>query len=466
MEREGEIGSDLKTKGGDKKKMKKKTLVLVEIAIVLCSMFLVGLPATVIAADQTTQKTSACLSMHITASEDDFTLPIYGNANEDDTINMGDVIYTKLIILGKKSKTEFADANYDGKVSMLDVGQTKLIILRREKRLTLEDAIGKVVTVSKPLKRIVVPNPEVAEIFRALNAEDKVIGVSQSIQDQKVYLPEFSYLPLVVTGRHKWDYDTILCLNPDAVITSGMSSADHSEKLPGIPVIHLGVGYSFGGDNTMTFAKWVSVLGYSVDSPEEAEILYHWYCDELNNIESQTKGLSEDDKPRVLTFDHYNPGGAYWIRFTGFQNMTLVAGARNIAEGLTGQLDPDWIKEEDPEFIIALVILPSSEAAYEADDLSKLAVIRDDILNREELAGVTAVKKKQVFVMPQTNCNVVTGATHPVGTAYMANWFHPTLFQDLDPRALHQEYLDRFHEDLNYNVYEHGVFVYPREQIK
>ena len=57
-------------------KTKTKKLALAEIAIVLCSVFLVAtLPA--IASEQTTQEVSAIT----TASEDDFILEIYGNAN-------------------------------------------------------------------------------------------------------------------------------------------------------------------------------------------------------------------------------------------------------------------------------------------------------------------------------------------------------------------------------------------------
>jgi hypothetical protein len=111
-------------------KTKNKILALLEIAVVLCSVFLVALPA--IAAEQTTQEVSA--STITTASEDDFVLDyIYGNANEDDTIDVRDTTYIKLAIFGKKPETKLADANYDGNVSMLDVGQTKLIILGKEK---------------------------------------------------------------------------------------------------------------------------------------------------------------------------------------------------------------------------------------------------------------------------------------------------------------------------------------------
>ncbi len=42
----------------------------------------------------------------------------------------------------------------------------------------------------------------------------------------------------------------------------------------------------------------------------------------------------------------------------------------------------------------------------------------------------------------------------------MAKWFHPELFEDLDPQAIHQEYVTEF-QGLDYDLSEHGVFVYP-----
>ena len=77
---------------------------------------------------------------------------IYGNANEDDVLDMRDVTYIKLVIFGKKPATDLADANYDGKISMLDIGQTKLIILGKEKKLTLVDLADRTVTVPRPIE--------------------------------------------------------------------------------------------------------------------------------------------------------------------------------------------------------------------------------------------------------------------------------------------------------------------------
>ena len=84
-------------------KAKNKLIASLEIAVVLCSLFLVAIP--VIAADQNQEMQKVSATEVTAASEDDYVLGIYGNGNEDDTIDMGDVVYTKLAIFGKKPKT-------------------------------------------------------------------------------------------------------------------------------------------------------------------------------------------------------------------------------------------------------------------------------------------------------------------------------------------------------------------------
>jgi iron complex transport system substrate-binding protein len=213
-------------------KTKTKTIVLVEIAIVLCSVFLVALPAGV-ATEQNTQNTSTSTNAVTTASEDDsHPLGIFGNANEDDTIDMRDTTYIKLVIFGKKPKTELADANYDGKISMLDVGQTKLIILGKEKELVYLDCNGEAATVHKPIERIIAVYDNTAEIIRILGAKDRVVGVDDQILQYPTYFPELTKLPCV-GSRHDLDVEAILELEPDVIIPGKSHTPDLEDKLKG-----------------------------------------------------------------------------------------------------------------------------------------------------------------------------------------------------------------------------------------
>jgi len=55
-------------------------------------------------------KAMSLLLLALPAAASDHTLGIYGNANEDDTINMQDVTYTELNILEYRDETELSDA--------------------------------------------------------------------------------------------------------------------------------------------------------------------------------------------------------------------------------------------------------------------------------------------------------------------------------------------------------------------
>jgi iron complex transport system substrate-binding protein len=161
-----------------KEKMKTKNRFLT--AIVLCALFLVTLPGIGIA----------------TAQEDE-TLDIYGNANEDDIIDMRDLTFTARMILRLEDETELADANYDGRVSVADMTQIGLIILGRESKLTLVDGSDRIVTVNKPVEKIVSTHISNDEAISLLGAWDRVVGRDYYSTDE-ILFPGVSDLPVVI----------------------------------------------------------------------------------------------------------------------------------------------------------------------------------------------------------------------------------------------------------------------------
>ena len=454
-------------------KTKNEILALLEIAIVLCSVFLMALPA--IAADQHVQKVSANT---ITTTTDRPTyehtdLDVFGNANEDDTIDMRDTTYIKLVIFGKKPKTDLADANNDGKVSMLDVGQTKLIILNKEKELTFIDLLGEAETINKPIKRLANLGFMGPQVVRILNAEDillPVVGGDKS--KQPIFWGEISKWPAVGASPPNVDYEYILSLEPDAVQTNiemqtyvckgGIEQKrEFEEKLPGIPIICLNMREPF------SISKNVRTYGYILDREKEAEEFIDWFEGYLNTIKTRTDGLSEDEKPRVVFETH----GLKYKCTTGgsrFGQALALAGVRNIVDEIVGpdqplygrttiEVDPEWIVEQNPEYMISNYI-GSAIAGYETDDTSGAAEKVQELLNRPELAEADAIKKGNVYYLD--NNLVGGGGNSVIGAAYMGKLFHPDLFKDIDPQAIHQEYVDKFCH-IEFDVTNHGVFIYP-----
>ncbi len=77
-------------------------------------------------------------------------------------------------------------------------------------------------------------------------------------------------------------------------------------------------------------------------------------------------------------------------------------------------------------------------------------------MNQVGWENINAVKNGRVYV---SAWQLHLGTHTVILISYMAKWLHPELFEDIDPSAIHQEYL-KF-QGLDYDLSENGVFVYP-----
>jgi iron complex transport system substrate-binding protein len=453
-------------------KTKNKILALVEIAIVLCSLFLVAIPAIAAEQNQEMQKVSA--SEVTTASKDDFVLGIYGNANEDNTIDMRDLTYVKLIFFGKKPETELADAKYDGKINPLDFIQIKLIIVGKEKELTFVDSADRIVAVKKPVKRIVVTYRHPLELLRSLNVpEDRIVGVESLIQSSgeppygvnyKVFFPEFQDVPTVGLV---WtpDVEAILNLDPDVVFLiyypwfASIISVDKAQdelESAGITVIRIYAAVGRGIFNKEAIGE-VNKLGYVFDKRNEAEEFLDWYVSTMNTIKERVENMPEEDKPTVYleSTERYNT-----VFGEPYPSIT-TAGGKNIFK-TKGEIDPEAVMERNPDIIVKVSSWGAGGYDVDAGDTEGLKNVREEIMRRPELQNVEAVKNGRVYVISGyiIPWGPAAGARGFILPIYMAKWFHPELFTDLDPKGIHQEYLTRF-QGLDIDLDKKGVFVYP-----
>jgi iron complex transport system substrate-binding protein len=397
------------------------------------------------------------LLLALPASASDYTLGIFGNANEDDTINMQDVTYTELIILEYRDRTELSDAKYDGKINMQDVTQIELVILEKEKELTFVDSADRIVTVKKSVKKIVCCTYQPTEAIRAFNAEDKLVGLSNYIIKSE-FFKEFREIPSTGSPNSP-DYERILELQPDVVFITKWSKSweditDTFEPL-GIRVV------CFDFLDPDTFVDEVRKTGYILDKKDRAEELIDFYQEFMSTIENRVKELSADDKPKV--YYEWKPyyalaGGTAWHRHI------VIAGGINVfasEPSIFPQVDPETVIERNPDIIVRLSMGGGSGGGYTKDDTTEHKAIRDEIMSRPELQNVNAVKTGRVYTVGGEF--VFQGSPrHFVAIGYLAKWFHPELFEDLDPQAIHQEYLTEF-QGLDYDLNEQGVFVYHPE---
>ena len=440
----------------------KKRFALGAIAIVLCSVLLAALPAA-IAAEQASGAAEA--------PEGNYILKIYGNANEDNTIDMRDFTFTARIILGLEEETALADANYDGEVTVLDMTQIGLIILGRERELTLIDSANRTVTISKPVERVVIAYwIDAAMTLQALKAEDTVVGFTEVVVDEPILFPELSGLPSVGSGPipDALDYEKILELEPDVVFTGGtsMDPTSYEEIIKRIrsldPSIQV-ICFTFCAPSLYT--EEVKKTGYLFDRSREADELIDFFEEHLNEIEETVSDIPEDERAEVYTeffWDYYTSGEG-----SVFSSYIETAGGKNVFDDLPSygdyylvEVDPEEVIRRNPEVMLFHAGMSIVTMGYQTDDVTALRDKRENIMNRDGFANVDAVDSGRVYTC---HSNIILSAIYPVGVAYYAKWFYPEKFSELDPNAIHQEYLDRFMR-IDYDLDEHGVFVYHPEK--
>ena len=431
-------------------KTKTKMLALVEIAVVLCSLFLVAIPA-IAAQEQNQEMQKASASEVTTASEDDYVLGIYGNANEDDTIDMRDLTYVKLIFFGKKPETELADAKYDGKINPLDFIQIKLIIVGKEKEITLIDSAERIVTVKKPIERVVILSPDGYQALRVLGEDDKIVGITVEIKRDWDWLIEEEKTS--VGKRYGPDPEAILAVEPDLVMGEGWTIQN---KLEGkIPENIAMIGLSFAKIEILT--EELSKLGYVLEKEDVAEDYLSNFRDKyVNQIEAQTEGLSDEERPKMYVGVY--PDKPYYVYFggsVGVQYSIDVAGGKHIFEDLPkwgGEVDPEEIIKSDPE----LVFYSTRQSGYEMD-ISEVKAMRESIMEQIAVLNFIAVKTGEVYMVDTRT--FFYGPSHPIGLSYMAKLLHPDLFVDLNPKEVFREYLKEWLRT-DYDLDKHGVFIY------
>ncbi len=256
------------------------------------------------------------------------------------------------------------------------------------------------------------------------------------------------------------DIEKIVSLDPDVVIAYGSHFTRWSEelgkKLHGTDIILIRLDCY----KPETMIDDVRKLGYIINREREAEEFAGWYLGYLDVIDGRIGDLREDEKPRVYIegYDDYKT----YSSGSGAHQLVEMAGGRNLAAGLSGsymKVDPEWVVVQNPDIIVKVVGTQTGAlCGYGTDDPGEMSALRDEIMSRPELADAEAVRTGRVYLICASG--TWTNPKYLIGLSYLAGWFHPDLFEDMDPEAIHHEYLSGF-QGLNYNSSERGVFVYP-----
>jgi len=316
---------------------------------------------------------------------------------------------------------------------------------QEKKTVTIIDGTGKYVEVLCPVERIVVIPSGLAKIVYALGAEDRIVGVGQNCT-----FPPALKDKQCIGSWAKPNIELLLQQKPDIVIADGhLKSRDQIENT-GVPVIVMSP-YS-----TDEFLSTLKTLGLILNKKERANELARLIEDYRKVIKVRTKKLKPEEKPSVF-YEWYKPYFSISALAHAHKNL-VTAGGINIAAGEPVRcplVNAEWILERNPQIIVRSLYFkgvwpPPSDAQ------KKLKKMRDEIMHRPGLSEVDAVKNGKVYVLSSALTSELGSI---VGIIYFAKWFHPELFEDIDPEGAHKELVQKF-----YGVELEGIWVYPSSE--
>jgi iron complex transport system substrate-binding protein len=276
--------------------------------------------------------------------------------------------------------------------------------------ITITDGLGNEVTLAAAAEKIIVFVPSALEIFHALGAMDKVIGVDNWSIDMGDPLAE----GLEGFGDFQGlNMEKVTAADPDLIIGLIGWAEEDINKLE-----ELGIQLYIVDANTVD-EVYTEILnmGKIAGMEQESKILMEGLKAEIDDIRSKTESISAEDKPKVF-YEVWNDPLMSAGNNTFINELIEYAGGKNIVaeDGLEGwpEYSLESLIQNNPDIIIA----PAS-----------LAADPGVILSDGRLSEINAVKNERVYVVPDNpisrpSQNVV------IGLLMFAQAIHPDIFGD------------------------------------
>ncbi|MCL0074407.1 ABC transporter substrate-binding protein [Dehalococcoidia bacterium] len=314
--------------------------------------------------------------------------------------------------------------------------------------ITIIDSAGRLVEVPQPLERIAVWNAGAAKVIRALGATDRITGITRTMATGRAYLwPELQDRANIGSPWRR-DYEKIIALEPQILITFSRWGVDAEEKLEpaGITVV------AIDAFKLETLTRDIKTMGLILGKETEAEEFANFLQSKIDLIEERAAEIPPEERKTVYwemghrDFFTVGPGSAgdETIRKAGGINIFADVGVRH------AEVDPEDILVRDPDVIIKC---PHGLGlgGYLATCPSDMAAKRAEMIARPGWNELSAVKDGRVYVLGQG----MGGLKRVILLWNVAYLLYPDVFGDLDVEAFHREFLER--QGLPFQ----GIWVYP-----
>ncbi|ACB86173.1 ABC transporter substrate-binding protein [Natranaerobius thermophilus] len=319
---------------------------------------------------------------------------------------------------------------------------------KQQEQITIVDSEGRSVEVPSPPEKVVVANSNINELLYILESEDKTVGVADSI----TFPPEAQEYP-EVGSVFSPNAEKILELDPDIVFGFGQYMDQDIKKqieLADIPVVFL------DGYKIETLTQDIRTMGLIMDRESQAEEYIDFIEGHMQLITDRIDEIEDEDK--VSVYSETQAEYSAYASGSGAHQALLKAGGVNLAGNEPGSsvtISDEWILEQDPDVIVKNLSDRNVAIGYEEDSHDEITEELAAMVDRPGWDELTAVNEDRVVGI---STDLYTSPRSVVGLSYLAKWFYPEQFNDVEPKEIHRELLEEY-----YGLEYQGVWVYPHE---
>jgi iron complex transport system substrate-binding protein len=211
--------------------------------------------------------------------------------------------------------------------------------------LCLTDSYNREIKLDKPPEKIISLSPGITEMLFLLNAEDKLIGISNYCN-----YPEGTRDIMKVGGLQNINIETIISLQPDLVLIGSIIPKNEVDKLEksGITVIAIKEEEKLEG-----MLDAITILGQIADCVPRADSLTAYYGKLLDDYKKNTADQVAAKLPTVYYVVNFGAGGDFTAPGNSHINQIIqLAGGRNIGDTLsTWNVSREYLFTQNPDII-------------------------------------------------------------------------------------------------------------------
>jgi iron complex transport system substrate-binding protein len=212
---------------------------------------------------------------------------------------------------------------------------------------TITDDLGNTFSFEKPVGSIISLAPSITEMVFAVGAGDKVVGVTDCCD----YPPEATSKP----SMGSWwtpNLELVYATHPDVVLTDEHNeTSGFSEQLRNLALKVITLDPKTLSDVLDDISKVGKLTGKEAETTQMVADMQG----RIDAVTTQTEGLTETEKPKVLYITWHEP---LWTAGAGTTTNELIekAGGKNIFNDVTGNVtvDIEAAVGRDPEVIICV----------------------------------------------------------------------------------------------------------------